>query len=79
MKNLLLIGFLIILAACGMAPVTPAEPTAIQVLLATDDFEAGRPRVPFVLFSGPERVADAQAVQLTAFDLSGATAVPESS
>lgn len=81
MKNILLFFSLLLLAACGSSTGAPAEPTAVgptavQVMLATDDFEAGRPRVPFVLFSGPERVADAQKVQLTAFDLSDATAVP---
>lgn len=81
MKNLFLIVFLIILAACNTSPATSTEPTAagptaIQLLLATDDFETGQPRVPFVLFSGPERVADAQRIKLFAFDLSGATPIP---
>lgn len=49
---------------------------AIQIAVATDDFLVGRPRIPFILYIGTERVADAQQVKLTAFDLSGGTPIP---
>lgn len=54
-------------------PSTAAEtsgPSSIQVAVATNDLAAGTPRIPFILFDGPEKVADAQSVQITAFDLS---------
>ncbi|MGH2537586.1 MAG: hypothetical protein ACRDHL_09355 [Candidatus Promineifilaceae bacterium] len=52
---------------------TPAGPSALQVAVVTDDFPAGSPRVPFVLFAGQDKVADAQAVTITAYDLSAGT------
>lgn len=66
-------------AACGSSPDSTPPPlgaSSVQVAVATNDFEAGRPRVPFILFSGTQKVADAQRVALAAFDLSGATPVP---
>jgi hypothetical protein len=72
----------LILAACA-APSGPATPTpivsgpsALSVAVASNDFPVGLPRVPFVLFVGSQEVADAQAVTLTAFDLSSGTPVP---
>lgn len=67
------------LPACGSPAAAPTAtptavvvgPTAIQIAVATDDFAVGAPRIPLVLFDGPDEVADAQAVHLTAFDLSG--------
>ncbi|MGH2537838.1 MAG: TlpA family protein disulfide reductase [Candidatus Promineifilaceae bacterium] len=61
----------------GATAVTPsAGPSAIQLAVVSDDFAAGRPRVPFVLFAGPQKVADAQRVALTVFDLTPATPTP---
>jgi hypothetical protein len=55
---------------------TPVGPSAIQVAVASNDFAVGQPRLPIVLFSGPERVTDAQRVVLTPFDLSSGTPTP---
>lgn len=91
MKKLILISLLILLlAACGGGEEPTAEPepagttaavvssgaTEIQIAVATNDFAIGTPRVPFILFDGPEQVADAQSVQITAFDLSLETREP---
>lgn len=69
--------------ACGGArplaatPTLDARgPTELQVAVASDDFAVGQPRVPFVIFAGPERVNDAQRVGLIAFELGAATPVP---
>jgi hypothetical protein len=68
--------FFFLLVACqGEPDNTPAgpatgDPAAIQIVVATDDFAVGSPRVPFVLHDGPDKVTDAQQVTLTAFDLS---------
>ena len=45
-------------------------PSELQIAVATNDFAVGAPRIPFILFDGTQQVADAQAVQITAFDLS---------
>ncbi|NIP26953.1 MAG: hypothetical protein GWO38_24845, partial [Phycisphaerae bacterium] len=82
----------LILVACGgssepTAETQPTEsesaeqtvsggPSELQIAVATNDFAVGAPRVPFILFDGPDRVADAQAVQITAFDLSLETQEP---
>jgi methionine-rich copper-binding protein CopC len=71
---MLLVPFLLI--ACGddssnfVAAAEGEGVTPIQVAVVSNDFAVGAPRVPFVLFDGPERVADVQTVQVTAFDLS---------
>jgi hypothetical protein len=76
MKQLLGLVFLVLpLAGCGQAttptPGTiPAGVSDIQVVIVTDDFAVGRPRLPFILYDGPQRVADVQRVTLTALDLS---------
>jgi hypothetical protein len=41
----------------------------LQVSVVSDDFAVGTPRVPFVLYDGPNRVKDAQNVKVTLFDL----------
>lgn len=68
----------LLLAACGAPPTgtpaaVPSGQSDIQIAVTSNDFEAGQPRVPFVLFSGTRKVADAQRVKLTAFDLTPAT------
>jgi hypothetical protein len=86
MKKLVLLSWLVlVLAACGGSSEPTAEPQSteaaavpsgvseIQIAVATNDFAVGTPRIPFLLFDGPEEVADAQSVQITAFDLSLAT------
>jgi hypothetical protein len=76
-----LIGVIWLLAACSTpagnnAPVDNDSPiqsdavSEIQVVVATNDFPAGQPRIPFVLYDGPDPVTDVQAVRLTLFDLS---------
>ena len=37
----------------------------LQVAVVSDDFAVGTPRVPFVLYDGPNRVKDAQKVKVT--------------
>lgn len=65
-----------ILAACAPSGSAPEAPTAppgaseIQVAVAGNDFAVGTPRLPFVLYAGPERGAPAQKVSLVALDLS---------
>jgi hypothetical protein len=67
---------LLILAACAPSGSAPepsiAAPGAseIQVAVAGNDFAVGSPRLPFVLYAGPERGAPAQKVSLVALDLS---------
>lgn len=50
--------------------VASTDESSIQITIGTNDFAVGQPRVPFILFNGPERVSDAQSITLTAFDLS---------
>ncbi|MEM7801257.1 MAG: hypothetical protein AAF633_18840 [Chloroflexota bacterium] len=42
----------------------------IQILIPANDLAIGTPRIPFIMMSGASQVGDAQAVSLTAFDLS---------
>lgn len=82
-KFILLSCLILILVACGgdseptavsQSPTSAAAvssgATEIQVAVVTNDFAVGTPRVPFILFDGPQQVTDAQSVQITAFDLS---------
>lgn len=82
---LCLVGLVTACRGAGQTPATsvaavPTEPlvgpSAIQVSVVTDDFAAGQPRLPFVLYAGPTRVADVRQVQLTAFDLTPEDPVP---
>jgi hypothetical protein len=71
----------IVLNACAGTPATaPAlpsvAPSGLSVVVASDEFATGSPRVPFVLYDGAQPLADAAAVTVTALDLSGGTAVP---
>ena len=72
-----LLALALLLVACAApsepeqsAQSTVAGPSEIQIVVAGDDFAVGEPRVPIVLYSGPEEVADATSVQVTSFDLS---------
>ncbi len=69
-----------VIAACSSNPIQEsaqeaqpnpvvAGPSPLQIAIASADFEVGMPRLPFILFDGPERVADAQRVRLATFDL----------
>lgn len=76
-----LVALLGLLVGCVQA--TAPEPTGsvagpsdIQIVVVTDDFAAGQPRVPFILYSGPNQVAEVQNVSLTAYDLSEGTPRP---
>jgi len=74
---------LLTVAACGGEEATnQATPTVLvlppaqgdvvptlQVTVVSDDFAVGTPRVPFVLYDGPNRVSNAQKVKVTLFDL----------
>lgn len=77
-KRLFIVLFLLslVLAACG-EPAPESEAAAIssqasevQVAVASDDFEAGKPRLPIVLYAGTQRGAPAKTVSLMALDLS---------
>lgn len=57
-------------ATQASAAVESGGPSALQIAVATNDLAVGAPRIPFILYDGPEQVADAQSVQITAFDLS---------
>lgn len=49
---------------------SPSEVSDIQAMVGSNDFPAGTPRVPLLLFSGAQKVSDAKTVVVTAFDLS---------
>ena len=79
--TLLTLGVVLVACAPGTpAPVTPTAilsgPSALSLAVAANDFAVGQPRIPFVLFRGAEPVADAVAIELTAFDLASGTPVP---
>jgi hypothetical protein len=83
MKRLtFLAGLLIVVGACAPAPErAPADEAALavsplQMVVASDDFAAGQTRVPFILYSGSDRVTDARRVTVTLFDLSRETPQP---
>jgi hypothetical protein len=61
--------WLLIITACTSPPPAPPPALDLQLLVATDDFAVGAPRVPFLIYSGPDRVADAQAVTIFLYDL----------
>ncbi len=70
----LVLFFCLVLTACtsqpDTVPATAVTTSTLQVAIATDDFVVGTPRIPFILFDGPQQVSTAQTVTLTAFDLS---------
>lgn len=68
---LLIISLWLASCSAGEATATPtvAFASEIQIAIATDDFAAGSPRIPFILYDGPQQVSDARQVTLTAFDL----------
>lgn len=79
-----LMCFAFVIAACSSKPAQEnspqtepnpavAGPSPLQIAIASADFEVGTPRLPFILFDGPERVADAQRVRLATFDLASGT------
>lgn len=75
MKRYSFLIFLVVcllLSACG-GSVGRAEPTpaasTLQVVLVSDDFAVGRPRVSFALFDGAEAAAEVQAVELNVVPL----------
>jgi hypothetical protein len=82
MKQLWGLSFLLLwLVGCGQAaaPAPTDVPTGvsdIQIAVVTSDLAVGQPRLPFILYSGPQRVADVQRVTLTALDLSQETPTP---
>ncbi|MEJ2265425.1 MAG: hypothetical protein P8X95_18420 [Anaerolineales bacterium] len=73
---LLFLACLLPLTACAPSASAPEPSTAasgaseIQVAVAGNDFAVGAPRLPLVLYAGPERGAPAQKVSLVALDLS---------
>ena len=54
---------LMLLTACGSGGPTPEiidldqQPSALQVMFASDDFHVGTPRIPIILFDGAEGCA----------------------
>jgi hypothetical protein len=76
MNRLTFLPFLLLLvSACTVAPERPSHeegalaPATVQMVVATDDFATGQTRVPFILYSGTDRITDAQRVTVTLFDL----------
>ncbi len=78
--------FILAILAAGCSPPTPPSsvptpaptgvaggPSALSVAVASNDFGAGSPRVPFVLFEGSRPITDAQSITVIAFDLSSGT------
>lgn len=69
-----LLTFLV--SACSDTSPELAEPTPtvditeLQIVVGTNDFPNGTPRVPILIFDGTERVADALRVEVAAYDLS---------
>jgi len=72
----------LLLVACGskepsnLTTAAPLLPTSaddviptLQIVVVSDDFAVGTPRVPFVVYDGPNRVSNAQKVKITLFDL----------
>ena len=63
-----LASLLFLLVACQPAKLEEAaievQPSRIQVMLAADDFAVGTPRVPLVLFDGPEIAQNVTALQV---------------
>lgn len=53
-----------------------AEPPPIVLVVASDLFLVGSPRVPFVLFDGNKPFAGAESIEVTAYELNGATSTP---
>jgi hypothetical protein len=78
----LLAGLLVLTSACTSAPgraparEAPFAVSPVQMVVASDDFAVGQTRVPFILYSGADRVADAQRVSVTLFDLGPETPQP---
>lgn len=73
LPGLLFFGLLLLNVACSSPSTAVVESDAVtdlQVVVATNDFPAGEPRIPIVFYDGPQPVADAQSVTLTLFDLS---------
>jgi len=71
---------LLFLSGCASAPPAPTsipdQPQAtssLVVVVASDLFVAGNPRVPFVLFNGDKPFSGARTIQVTAYELDGAT------
>ena len=65
----LLIILLAALTACGGADAPAEPPLELQLVVATDDFAVGPNRVPFVIYDGPDQVADAQAITIYLYNL----------
>lgn len=78
--NVVSLAFVSACASSPPAPSSTAEPgqagPSLVVVVASDVFVAGKPRVPFVLFDGERPFAEAQSIQVTAYDLSESTPTP---
>lgn len=62
--------------APGSTPALAQPTSSLVVVVASDQFATGTPRVPFVLFDGDRPFSEAQSVQVTAYMLDSATATP---
>jgi hypothetical protein len=77
-----LICLILLVSACTstVERTPPAETglsvSAVQMVVASDDFATGHTRVPFILYSGTERISDARHVQVILYDLSQETPQP---
>lgn len=45
------------------------QPSAIQVMFASDDFAVGQPRIAIILFDGPDTAQNIDSVTVTLFDV----------
>lgn len=52
------------------AAVVEGGTSAVQPVVAANDFEVGTPRIPIIFFDGPSMSADVQEAEMTLFDLS---------
>jgi hypothetical protein len=82
LARIALVAFLFVSGCASASPATTASPEQSQsgpslvVVVASDVFVAGNPRVPFVLFDGNKPFSGAQSIQVTAYDLSESTPTP---
>ena len=65
-----------LLMACGGTAAENTPPalvisdavSAVQVVVAANDFEVGQPRIPVIFYDGANQAADIQAVQISVYD-----------
>jgi hypothetical protein len=81
MLRVALAGLVFTSGCATIAPMTsgaqaPQAGPSLVVVVASDVFVVGTPRVPFVLFDGDKAFSGAQSVNVTAYDLNKSTPAP---